>query len=131
LDYPIVPSLRLDRRFWRSVPLFGRSEDGQEGLPNALTTWYNAEAFVAMFRATGQREYLLWAAWELADYYDPRYMAIMRMASTGDPKTEHWNYNHAEDAMRAFSKYIWAVEFPEIRAVREFAAAAPPPLPAP
>lgn len=115
LEQSVVPSLKLDRRYYTALPDLKPS--GPVYGENPLSVWYHADALLTLYEATGRKRYYDLAAWVYGDYYDlKRYgeRAGARIVDTGDPETECWGAACAEDALRMIAKYDWQIRYPSL-----------------
>ncbi len=117
LDKAVIPSLKLDRRYYTALPDLKPS--GPKYGENPLSIWYHTDALLTLYRITGNKRYYDLAVWVYGDYYDlKRYgeRSGARIVDTGDPETERWGSASAEDALRMVAKYLWQRQYPSIYA---------------
>ncbi len=117
LDKVVVPSLKLDRRYYAALPDLKPS--GPAYGENPLSIWYHTDALLTLYRYTGNKRYYDLAVWVYGDYYDlKRYgeRSGARIVDTGDPETECWGAPCAEDALRVIAKYLWQRQYPSVYA---------------
>ena len=117
LTTTVIPSLRLDRRYYYSVPNFKLSGIGEGLTANPLQIWYHTDALLQMYDIGHDERLLKLAAWVFGDYYDAkRYSSVPSafIVDTGDPYTERWGSASAEDALRMMAKYLWQTQYPTL-----------------
>ncbi len=117
LDTTIIPSLKLDRRYYHSVPDFKASGFGERQNANPLQIWYHTDSLLTMYEVTNDQNLYKIAEWVYGDYYDAdrysKYPTTL-ISATGSPYTERWGSASAEDALRMISKYIWQLKYPDL-----------------
>ncbi|MHB1458295.1 MAG: sugar-binding domain-containing protein, partial [Armatimonadota bacterium] len=117
LTSTVIPSLKLDRRYYYSVPNFKPSGTGEGLNANPLQIWYHTDALLQMYEIRHDERLLELAAWVFGDYYDrKRYASIPPtfIIDTQNPYTERWGSASAEDALRMMAKYLWQKKYPTL-----------------
>lgn len=117
LTSTVIPSLKLDRRYYYSIPNFKPSGVGDGLTANPLQIWYHTDALLHMYEINHDERLVKLAAWVFGDYYDKkRYSSIPPafIVDTGNAYTERWGSASAEDALRMIAKYLWQVRYPTL-----------------